>query len=287
MPTVRELIDRGGVSDGPDGKRATRVWHVEGIATGDKGLDQALKLPGIPRRGAAHGRISGLVADDIRSVPVDRNQAEITATYLTPRFDAAGGSVLTSGTKTNIATPQADSSDPGQISIGSASGVFEQVTDNRGDRLFVAHYVIDEKTDKFGNVSFVPRLSFQFPTVDLPIPEPIIRFSRVEDKPPFKKAMEFENTVNAYSLGPGSYFAPRKWLCVRITGESIDGGEKYNVNYEFQVRIDTWDQLVEWKDPSTGQSPDDLVPGLGSKLHRLRREADFGKLGLDFAQLIP
>ena len=194
--------------------------------------------------------------------------------------------ITTLTTSTTVANVVAGSKDQGTISLGSGSGVVTRFHDNTNERLNVQHYVIVEKTDKYDKTTFNPELSLQFPAVETPFPEPIVRFSRSEDKPPVDKKFDFEGTVNIGSLGPRTWLAPRTWLCIRITGDSIDAGVTYNVVYEFQIRSTTWDTLVQWTDPDTGEVPDDLVEGLGTKQYRMYPETDFSKLGLPFENLI-
>ncbi|KKL74799.1 hypothetical protein LCGC14_2061310, partial [marine sediment metagenome] len=114
----------------------------------------------------------------------------------------------------------------------------------------------------------------------------IIARRRERVSPGLVKAPTYTNTINS-----GSVFGDLKhiWKCA-ISGSTDDGGDTWNVVYEFQRNWpDTWNPVIVWRDPETGKPgidvtrPADRYPpseGNGSKVVQLRRSTNFRNLQL-------
>lgn len=99
--------------------------------------------------------------------------------------------------------------------------------------------------------------------VDFQIPMTTFIYRRRERNNPQQKSLDFVQHIDGDDTVPGTGFIfgePRKhhWLCTAISGSTDDGGDTYNVTYEFQRHPDTWDPIVVDIDPKTGRPPDDV-----------------------------
>lgn len=105
----------------------------------------------------------------------------------------------------------------------------------------------------------------------------VIRFYRRErhnprDNPraPSRNYLGHLNSVGVFGDNP------RTWLCTRYDGVTIDRAATYNVTYEFQDDIDTWDAQVSFVDDKTGRRHKDATLGNGIRTGvRVLRQANF------------
>lgn len=130
--------------------------------------------------------------------------------------------------------------------------------------------------------------------VEVQVPVEIVRYRRREAFNPHLKARKYVGTINSTGVFNDG---PHMWLCTRLGGPSDDGGLSYNVTYEFQRNVDSWDKVVVCRDSDTGY-PVELTnaeaaalanlyaPPLGegepppAAKCRVYREADWNSLGL-------
>jgi hypothetical protein len=104
-------------------------------------------------------------------------------------------------------------------------------------------------------------------------------FSRREGFSPAFKSRNFVGRTNSGTWGGDP---PGSWLCTRIEGVSDDGGQTFNVTYEFQYNIDTWLATVVFIDPDTGRPPENLIEGEGLKQVQVYPRVDFNLLNLGY-----
>jgi hypothetical protein len=155
--------------------------------------------------------------------------------------------------------------DTPKIQVGSTVQEVATNMDVNGDQMFVSHTYPDGRTVEQGG------------EVQIQVPQTVFRLSRKENSSPEARARAFVGTVNS---GPWKGDAARFWLCTRIEGNSDDGGETYDVAYEFQRNPNTWDALVVFIDPETNKPPNGLVDGTGLKTYQVYPATDFNFLEL-------
>jgi len=118
------------------------------------------------------------------------------------------------------------------------------------------------------------------------IPQTTVVARRQETMSPLFKSREYVGKVNSGGWTCVANTSARSWMCTRITGNSNDGGETFEVTYEFAYRPPTpegdpgWDKTVYYIDPTTGGMPEDAVPGVGVKTVQIYEAIDFNGLGL-------
>lgn len=99
--------------------------------------------------------------------------------------------------------------------------------------------------------------------------------NKIENSSPESKAENYVSKVNSSSWRG---YPVKTWLCTRIYGRSTDGGETYNVTYDFQYRPDNWDHTAIFiKDD--GKPPKE-TDGDSKKTYSLLKEANFNNLNL-------
>ena len=75
---------------------------------------------------------------------------------------------------------------------------------------------------------------------------------------------------------------PKTWLCTSITSNSDDSGETYQVDYEFQLNVGTWDKDAAFTDAETGRIPADIESQPDAlKRFQLQTKKDFEDLRLE------
>jgi hypothetical protein len=219
---------------------------------------EAITATGITR-GAAHASVPGILADEISATLISPTIARVSVTYRPLNFEA----VPPSGGGTNEA----------ELEVGASVQIEETNLDAAGNVLVVSADVetVDENNEPYTEtVAQEVRVSRQ-------VPNATIRFRRRENDSPFYKATEYVGTVNGVAwAGAG----PRQWLCTAIRGVSSDGGDTYDVTYEFHHRVGTWDASIIYKDPETDLPPDNLVDGVGRKTVQIYPIKAFDSLGV-------
>lgn len=292
MAVIKELIESAGANDSGEGVTVTRGFHVTGL-TGNvesRAVD-ALLQPGIPKLGAPHPAIGFVYVLNRTVKMVEPTQARIEVEYGIPKAASgdvppgAGGGV--DGTAPGIN----EDSDQGTISVGSSTTTQTTFRDRLGKLMTVGHIVEVEKKVTDPVTGIVSKQTVKEPDVqlreaELISPQTILRVSRVESGSPDIKSRKFVGTVNSRSLGlkksGRGNDGPRTWLCTRIDGTSNDGGETYNVTYEFQYNPFEWGFSAEWIDPKTGQPAFTDLTGEESKFYQIYPEKDFYELGIRF-----
>lgn len=259
MPSVIEdLIDGSTAGLGPDGFIATRVFlvsEIEGAASARTGV--ALTAPGIPARGEEHPAIARIYVDTITAefAPGSASTARVTVSYRALKSDRK----------------EPSSSEPAVISIG-ATVAQEQTTYDRLGILMTVEYDPQDGS---------PLPPPQPGTVTVDRSHMVFTYSRREKFEGLaEKVQKFVGKISiAGWLGSTEDGA---WKCTRIEGQSDDGGETYNVFYEFQHDPNLWKAHVVYIDPATGQPPEksNNPSGNGIAVYEVYENADFNELSL-------
>jgi len=116
-------------------------------------------------------------------------------------------------------------------------------------------------------------------TVSVARPQRTLVITRTEADDPDAKADGYVGHLNE---SPWRGHAAKTVRCNAIVGTSRDGGDTYQVRYEFERGSPPhyWKKTIVYRDPETGRPPDDLVEGLGIKHYEQYPLANFGLLGL-------
>jgi len=238
---VQDLVDQASLTQ-EKGYKVTRVFHVSGL-TGNATtrLYNATLLPEIPAQGSAHPDIPGIYARSINVSPVESSSARVVVTYQ-PRDPAT--------------QPPDDNADP-IVEVGAALVEVETNKDINGTFLVLGEFTVTEY-----NKTLLPKQIEETNTyppqpgkITVQRPLPLFKFSRRETESPYSKSLNYVGNVNSDSfLG----YAAGYWLCSRIYGRSDDGGESYNVEYEFLFNRETWKPWIAATHPDTGEPPVNL-----------------------------
>lgn len=240
-----------------DGYVVTEVWRVDGLTGDARGQQYAAEhTAGVPQEGDAHSHVPNIYASNIAAEHITQTAVQLTITFQ-PRTGSSGSAP--------------SEADPGILEVGTALVQTTTELDNEGNQITLSHtYTTGEKagtTDPQGG------------SVEVQVPQGIVRITRREPTSPLTKSLQFTGTVNKFAWNG---YPARTWLCLPIVGRTGDGGESYEVTYEFTYRSITWDSRPVYIDPDTGRRPPDLVEGEGLKTVPVYPESDFGPLGIAF-----
>jgi len=263
MSVISNIIGGETISLTSSGWSATVVYLVTDLTgNANQRAYKAITTPGIPTYGQTHPAVSSMQVSNIEARPVDENNTKkfmVTVQYeqLKPEDQ-----------------PPSESVQP-QIQVGSSVESTVTQKDVNGDQILVSHTYTD--TDADGNIA--TRTDTQGGEVEYQIPSTSVSFSRRENASPAFKSRLFVGKTNSTTWGNDP---PGTWLCTRIEGVSDDGGQTFNVTYEFQHNRDTWAATVVFIDPDTGRPPEGLVNGTGLKHVQVYQRADFYQLNLGY-----
>ncbi len=265
-----DLIDGADLQVTDRGVRVTRVMHVSGLRNqDDMTLYMALFAKGMPQYGMPHPSIPGIFVSNIQSRPDGscNTKARVTVTYGAPETDSY-----------NFFDNYPDEDQTPSIEVTST------IQAKRTNR----HMGREEKEPITVTRNWLvpagegpPQAMSEEQGAEVEYMEPqlMVRYRRRENQSPGNNARHFVGKVNSTSVFGDP---PRFWMCTRIDGISDDGGQTYNVTYEFQRNRDTWDAVVVAIDPATGKPQVSPVPNPGGDvvLVTLYEEIDFTALHL-------
>lgn len=267
MALIADIIEGASLSEDADGYEATRVYLVTELGgAAHNRLYLAGQTNGLPRFGDPHPSIPRLrcVQRAITLAKGSDNNAQVTLTYRVPKAQetpAGGGG-------------SGGAPAPGVVRIGST--VQSKITqkDKSGNAITVTHKFPNTKAidEEFRGLT-----KTQGVDVDIQAPNLVLSETRNEARSPAALARAYVGTVNQFAIWGG---AARTYLCTRIDGQTSDGGKTFEVSYEFQYEVQTWDAPVVFRDPKTQRPVDNLVAGEGLKIVRVYAEANFALLGL-------
>jgi len=296
-----EVIDATRIWFDQQGWHATRMWKVKGLdnTQGHKRLYDAQEVPGIPNLYSPHPdpRLAIVASKiDVESAG-SGSSCNVVVSY-----DPIG--VLPPSVVSETANPGA----PGGGSISIRSGLRRVQTnkDENGKMVILRHKDSfypdnvpvgannEEAIHLKGELIEQPAVYEKFIHVD------IIGFVRREPRHPRSKQDRYLGHVDPAQVFRGD--PSRAWLCTILNGESPDGGQTYNVTYEFERAVDLdpqtrqlvsgWDPVVSFYDSQKGQflaKPGTVlvnerdrhnVPIIGQRTIRYLPEADFSELNL-------
>ena len=279
MPTVTEDLVGTTASHSAEGVEIQRAFHITDLAgNASAKAELALNANRIPRLGDPHPSNGSLVAVDKNVSFAGATNAQVVVNYRIPKFEKGDPPPGGPG------EPDVESSH-GTITVGASLSTQQTSLDRNLKQILVSHFVTTSvMNDDFSDTIETDTLVDQVRTVDIQLPQAVIRVQRVEVGSPSRKARTFVGAVNSRALGKAKTDGPGYWLCTRIDGVSNDGGTTYNVTYEFQHNAGTWDVFVEWIDPETGlpvpsRDYNNKQPG-EAVTYEIYRRADFGALNL-------
>ena len=234
--TVKDLVADARVTETIDGFMATRHFMVSGLTgSADSRYFAALVAPDIPSFNDAHPGNGALLAIERTAALEGIGIARVSIVY---RPATAEQQV-------------ADDTQLPTIEVGATVQVDETNVDVNGEALEVIFNQTD--VDEDGTATVEPKE--QTGTVEKQLPQVTMTFSRKEEDSPHAKAIIYVGTLNEADFYLG---APQTWMCTGIRGSSTDGGETYNVTYDFQHDKDEWKARVVYIDPDTGFPPKKL-----------------------------
>jgi len=221
---VSDVVDGSSLSEDWVSAKTTRAFVVKGVNTGTptERMIEAFTYTGIPITGDQHPatELSHLYVANKRLENIDSQTFKILCDYAP--LDATQ-------------LPPSETR-PAQISVGGSVTSTQTNKDKDG-------------TDIKLEANSTLKLEEQSGLVTKQIPMVTIGFARHEPDAPDTKARDYVGKLNSASfLGIDSELV----LCTRISGISNNGGESYQVQYEFQYNPDGWEATVVRIDPNTG-----------------------------------
>lgn len=230
-------------SKAEEGKNTiTQVYIVTGVT--DAAIDKpmaAIAVSGIPQIGASHPTHTSLKVVSISSEPATDGSTEkwrVTVEYGVSDDENVdtGSTVSFGGTVTTAETTKA-------FDLGG-SGLFDKAIE-------VGTLDRDAQATPRNLPTTVPK---QTALVSKFIPQFVLTATRRETSSPAAAAIAYVGKLNTASVTiDGQSYAARTLLCTRLTGETSDNGDTYNVQYEFQYRAAAdWQVEVVAIDPESG-----------------------------------
>lgn len=253
VPTV--TLSNSGASS------AQEFYLVEDLEGGDAihRLQSALVSPGIPLRGSIHPTL-GLPVESIRASFVGENfetQALVEVNY---------GLVQGAGGFDN--DPNDINAQP-QIEILTTLQPVLTEFDVNGDTITIDNYQVFPRDANNNIIEGPPELKPPQGGMIEADEEmyTIIARRRERESPGVVKGPTYTNTINNTPIFGDGIDVIYVWKCA-IGGTTDDGGDTWNVVYEFQRNHPTtWNTVVVWRDPETGlpgvdvTRPATMVPG--------------------------
>lgn len=108
-------------------------------------------------------------------------------------------------------------------------------------------------------------------------PRSVAEFSRWEQNSPQSRADTYVGKLNS-AVWNG--YAAGTVLCSGIVGTTRDGGDTYDVRYEFEIDANGWDETVVYIDEDTGRPISPLVDTVSKKTVTLYTSISFSGLNI-------
>lgn len=221
-----------------------------------RALEQASNLPLI---GSQHPRRTGFFCEQIRVSP---------STGDTDSFDIY---VHWSTGSNNNRDPKEEQK--GLFQFGASVHTVQTTDDHKGDKIEVTYTL----KDKDGN----EKKDTQNGVVDIDFP--IVEFSltRFEKDFSVRRAIMYAGKINSGSFqGCGKHTVRCVGVDTTLEQYNEDGDLIVEASWRFQYHEHTWNPTVYWRDPKTGEPPEDLVDGKGKKQVQVYKDVDFNALKL-------
>jgi hypothetical protein len=276
MTTIYEDLQANKVNLALDGGwTASREFIADGVVGNPDAIGyEAIRNGSVPKPGTPHPTIPNVIVQSVDAESIGANQVRLTISY--GPFSSGGGST------------SPDEEAQTQISIGGSVQTVQTNeyfkrnarTGKETKELIELEY---EYADGKGPGGENPIKTVA--TVDKQVPVIVARLSRTESEHPGQKARDFVGKLNKKTFIGGK---PGTWLCTNIGGSSNNGGQSYQVDYEFMYAIPDaeesfsgWNKTVFFTDPKTGLIPEDIKDQKKAKLNvKVQESADFNKLKL-------
>lgn len=234
-----------------------RQFIVEGLTDDDyEVLESALAVAGVPAHGTSLGGSFAanliLVTHDVSLLEEDPGTVEVTLTY------EIG--------KQSINAPAFG------FLLGEVTASIQQTTTNKdidGSQITVSH------TYPANDEHFPNQTKTQGGQIEYFEPQTSMRFSGIKlTRYPWLLARKLVGSINQRPwFGAGEH----EWMCVSATWKPLNQQDNvsYEMSFEFQHRLDTWDSTAVFIDENTGRPPENLIDGTGIKTIRKHAEVDF------------
>lgn len=252
------LIDGSSIRQTVDGYTVTekiKVATVGGSAIARQYL--ALNNASVPLVGAGHPVVPGVRVTDRSIESLGADHAHVRVTWQTP----TGGTPL---------SPD----DPPVWEIDATIETTTAQKDKDGNELIVAYTYPDD----YYNINMRGKTLEKTATAEFPNAVFALRVTQSENRTVIAvsdDAAAHVGTVNSTTfLGKSA----RKWLCTRIQANNPTNIIPTPVTYEFIYNPLTWDIEALFVDPFVGDSPADLVEGVGIKTFQVIGESNFNSL---------
>lgn len=244
-----DIVEGAEFKKARDGIEVVRMALVDGLdGNKETRLLDAIEVSGIPRKGEAHPTIPRIFVSNVTATPAESSEKAL---------------VKISYKSLEGFEQEPDETQLPVIEVGSTTKAAR--TNLYFDPLEgIKEIEVQYKRPKPSKPEKKSEFDKQSTFVDIQIPATTLKLSRKEPNSPLRKSKDFVGTVNI----TGILNEPKRvWLCTRIDGITTDGGESYEVSYEFQraigknfqgEKISGWDAVVIYIDETTGKPPTDI-----------------------------
>lgn len=243
----------------------TRKLLVRNLTeTNPKIMLQALAAAGVPVRGATlDGFPSNLVVVDRKVRLIEKKTVEVTLIYQSGLFGQ------------NLGGPAFGLM---QVEISAALNQVTTHQDRNGVAVVVSH-TFPGDDPKFPNQTQSKGMEFSYEEPQLALRATGYKFTQ------FPHLLAFA-TVGRVNVAPWFGAPAREWMCMscRYSPLSPDSQSSYNMEFEFQRKLRTWDSTLIFIDDRTGEPPPNLVQGIGKKTIEMHESVNFeAVIGVRFA----
>ncbi len=261
MATSIDIVDSGELRfTRRTGYEAVRVARISGATgTGQQKLFNAINAQGMPNSGDAHPTISYIYVDEFRARALSDDVVEVEIIYRRPSIEFSETELTIEG--------------------GSAGTTYEVTEDIDGNLMTVSY---DEDGDG--------EAEEQSAVVTVDGNDLVFRVSRIETSSPRSWAHLYIGHVNSVQW---QGYEERQVRCNDIRWRSRDGGQTYEVTYEFQVKFEDpagaggqpWDSVYcyQLEDGSLPTFASDAEKEAGVRAFRARPETDFNALDINLS----
>jgi hypothetical protein len=237
----------------------TRLYKVSGLdGDGYNRVKQAVEQPEIPGLGDPHPSVNTVIVQRIDCVSNSHDVVELAVKYAAPDYTIP-------------------SKDEVVVNVGTTLSQTETNLDAFGNIMFTAYTYPDEYKETPGwENNYIPHGAL----INKLIPQSTLEMTRQENDSPLVLSSIYTGKINSQVFQGGN---PGTWMCMNISGNSLDGGDTYTVTYSFQFREDNWNQDVVFISSDTGEPPIFDTPeniASGMKTYQIYTAIDFNQLGL-------
>lgn len=268
MRVIGPLLSGYSARRGVSGLEVSEEYLVTGItAPTASRIVVALDAPGVPVYGQLYAGSSSIVVDDVSAeiLDSDPSAARVRVTYRRATVDDSASP--------RDETEDGAEEDAGLLEVWTSTQEIETQVDADGRALKVSHtYLSGEREGQTVT---------QGASVMVQVPITGIRLTRTESRSPLSVAAQYVGRLNERDWNG---YPERVVLCTGIDGRTSDGGLTYEVAYAFAISWQRWRVGIYYRDPETGEIPEDLVREAGIKEADLYPIASFTALNIDLSR---